>query len=120
MPENKPRLEKLRDAFAKVDPFNAANVEAALKTTANELGVKVGVLVHPVRLATTGNPSGPSLYHLREGFGREKALTRGSRKAPIEASDFAGLGVKVSSSGRYGTKPIRRLACNPTLARRKM
>ena len=29
-------------------------------------GVKVGVLIHPTRLATTGNPNGPSLYHLLE------------------------------------------------------
>ncbi len=76
VPENKPRVEKLRDAFAKADPFNAAAVEAALKTTAAELGVKVGVLVHPVRLACTGNPHGPSLYHLLEVFGKAKTLAR--------------------------------------------
>src|SRR6185295_7898419 len=74
--ENKPRLEKLRDAFAKADPFNAATLEAALKATAAELGVKVGVLVHPVRLAVTGNSSGPSLYHLLEVSGKAKALGR--------------------------------------------
>jgi glutamyl-tRNA synthetase len=34
------------------------------------------VLVHPVRLACTGNPSGPSLYHLLEVLGREKVLAR--------------------------------------------
>jgi len=76
VPENKPRLEKLRDAFARADPFNAAALEAALKATAAELGVKAGVLVHPVRLAVTGNPSGPSLYHLLEVIGKEKALGR--------------------------------------------
>jgi glutamyl-tRNA synthetase len=76
VPENKPRLEKLRDAFAKADPFNAANLEAALKATATELGVKAGVLVHPVRLACTGNPSGPSLYHLLEVLGKQKMLER--------------------------------------------
>src|SRR6185312_10632785 len=76
VPENKPRLEKLRDAFAKAQPFNAANIEAALKATAGELGVKVGVLVHPVRLAATGNSSGPSLYHLLEVIGKEKSLGR--------------------------------------------
>jgi glutamyl-tRNA synthetase len=76
VPENKPRLEKLRDAIAKADPFNAATLEAALKATATELGVKAGVLVHPVRLACTGNPSGPSLYHLLEVIGREKVLAR--------------------------------------------
>lgn len=74
--ENKPRLERLRDAFTKITPFDCANLEAALKATATELGVKAGVLVHPVRLALTGNPSGPSLYHLLEVIGKEKSLAR--------------------------------------------
>jgi len=76
VPENKPRLEKLRDAFAKLDKFDAASIEAALKAVAAELGVKAGVLVHPVRLACTGNPSGPSLYHLLEVMGKEKVMGR--------------------------------------------
>jgi glutamyl-tRNA synthetase len=76
VPENKPRLEKLRDAFAIQTAFDAASIEAALKTTATELGVKVGVLIHPTRLACTGNPHGPSLYHLIEVLGKEKVLGR--------------------------------------------
>jgi glutamyl-tRNA synthetase len=76
VPENKPRLEKLRDAFAKLSPFDAASIEATLKATAAELGVKVGVLVHPTRLAVTGNTAGPSLYHLLEVLGKEKSLAR--------------------------------------------
>jgi glutamyl-tRNA synthetase len=76
VPENKPRLEKLRDAYAKTEPFNATNAEAALKATATELSVKAGVLVHPCRLAVTGNTSGPSLYHLLEVVGKEKVLGR--------------------------------------------
>jgi glutamyl-tRNA synthetase len=76
VPENKPRLQKLRDAFAKLDSFTAANLEAALKATATELGVKAGVLVHPCRLALTGNTAGPSLYHLLEVLGKEKSLAR--------------------------------------------
>jgi hypothetical protein len=37
--------------------------------------VKAGVLVHPVRLAVTGNPSSPSLYLMLEVMGRiEKVL----------------------------------------------
>jgi len=47
-----------------------------LKTTATELGVKVGVLIHPTRLAVTGNPHGPSLYHLIEVLGKEKVMQR--------------------------------------------
>jgi len=76
VPENKARLEKLRDAFTKLDSFIAANIEAALKETAKELGVKAGVLVHPTRLALTGNTSGPSLYHLLEVLGKDKVMLR--------------------------------------------
>ncbi len=76
VPENKPRLQKLHDAFAKLDSFTAMNLETVLKATATELGVKAGVLVHPCRLATTGNTSGPSLYHLLEVLGKEKSLAR--------------------------------------------
>lgn len=76
VPENKPRLEKLRDAVARLTAFDAATVEATLKASASELGVKVGVLVHPTRLACTGNPNGPSLYHLLEVLGKEKTLFR--------------------------------------------
>ena len=76
VPENKPRVEKLRDAFARQTMFDAATIEATLKATAAELGVKVGVLVHPTRLAVTGNPNGPSLYHLLEVLGKDKVLAR--------------------------------------------
>ncbi len=38
--------------------------------------MKAGVLVHPVRLACTGSPAGPSLHHLLEVMGREKVMGR--------------------------------------------
>ncbi|HEV2695651.1 MAG TPA: glutamate--tRNA ligase family protein [Verrucomicrobiae bacterium] len=82
VPENKPRLEKLRDAFSKLPMFDAASIESALKGTATELGVKVGVLIHPTRLATTGQPHGPSLYHLIETLGKEKVLARIEKVLP--------------------------------------
>lgn len=76
VPENKPRLEAVREAFAAVEPFEAASLETALKATAAQLGVKVGGLVHPTRLAVTGSNAGPSLYHLLEILGKEKVLAR--------------------------------------------
>ncbi len=74
--ENKPRVTRLREVFAGLGDFNAAELERALKETAATLGVKAGVLVHPVRLACTGKTAGPSLYHLLEVLGREKVLDR--------------------------------------------
>ncbi|HEX3719807.1 MAG TPA: glutamate--tRNA ligase family protein [Verrucomicrobiae bacterium] len=75
-PESKPRLQKLRDAFAQLPDFTAAEIEKALKSTAAQLGIKAGPLVHPTRLACTGNPSGPSLYHLLEILSKETVLKR--------------------------------------------
>ncbi len=75
-PENKPRLARLRDALAKLEPFDADAIGNTLKAVAQELGVKAGVLVHPTRLACCGNPAGPSLYHLLAILGKERALQR--------------------------------------------
>ena len=64
------------EAFAALKNFGAAEIETALKATAAKLGVKVGALVHPTRLAVTGSNAGPSLYHLLEVLGKEKVLAR--------------------------------------------
>ena len=79
VPENKPRFQAVRAAFAAVEVFDAAALESALKATAASLGVKAGALVHPTRLAVTGRNAGPSLYHLLEILGKEKVLTRIAR-----------------------------------------
>jgi nondiscriminating glutamyl-tRNA synthetase len=76
VPENKPRVQKLRDAIAGLASFDPTALETTLKATAAELGVKAGVLVHPTRLACTGNPAGPSLYHLLGVLGKERTLAR--------------------------------------------
>jgi glutamyl-tRNA synthetase len=76
VPESKPNLLAVREAFAALENFGAASLETALKATAVQLGVKVGVLVHPTRLAVTGSNAGPSLYHLLEILGKEKVLAR--------------------------------------------
>src|SRR5262245_20813028 len=74
--ENKPRLKAVRDSLSSVEKFDTAEIEAALKTTAATLGVKLGTIVHPTRLAATGSTVGPSLYHLLEVLGKEKVLAR--------------------------------------------
>ncbi len=77
--ENKPRLKAVRDALGATKTFDATEIEATLKKTATDLGVKVGALVHPTRLAVTGSNAGPSLYHLLEVLGKEKVLARVDR-----------------------------------------
>jgi glutamyl-tRNA synthetase len=74
--ENKPRLQRLRDALAALEPFEPDPIGETFKSIAKELGVKTAVLVHPARLALTGSTSGPSLYHLIAILGRTKCLAR--------------------------------------------
>jgi glutamyl-tRNA synthetase len=74
--ENKPRLQRLREALAALEPFESDPIGETFKAISKELGVKTAVLVHPARLALTGSPSGPSLYHLIAILGRAKALAR--------------------------------------------
>jgi glutamyl-tRNA synthetase len=81
---NQPEFRKLRDAFAQVEQFNAAAIEQTLKGVAKELGVKVGVLVHPARQACTGAAAGPSLYHLMEVLGKKTVMERIDKVLSLE------------------------------------
>ena len=74
--ENKARLKAVQEALSALEKFDAAAIEATLKSTAGKLGVKVGGIVHPTRLAVTGSNVGPSLYHLLEVLGKEKVVAR--------------------------------------------
>ena len=78
-PENLEMLGKLRAAYAALDEFGAEKLEAALKKIAEDLEVKVRVLVQPARFACTGQKVGSSLYHLMEVLGSEKVLARFDR-----------------------------------------
>jgi nondiscriminating glutamyl-tRNA synthetase len=73
------RLSRLRERLAALPEFSSGSIEAALKATAAELGIKAGPLVHPTRVACTGKTIGPSLYHLLEVLGKERVLKRMDR-----------------------------------------
>lgn len=75
-PDNKEPFTRLREVFAGVEDFTPEPLEAALKALAEELEVKVRVLVMPARCACTGVKVGPSLYDLMAVLGREKVLAR--------------------------------------------
>src|SRR4029077_18493392 len=74
--ENKLKLKAVRDTLSALKKFDVTEIEATLKSTAAKLGVKVGAIIHPTRLAVTGNNVGPSLYHLLEVLGNEKVIAR--------------------------------------------
>lgn len=78
-PENKEAFARLRAVYAELADFEPEPLETALKALAEELDVKVRVLVMPARCACTGVKVGPSLYDLMAVLGRERVLARFER-----------------------------------------
>ncbi len=75
------RLRALADRYEALASWDVESLEATLKATATELGVKNGELIHPTRVATSGRAVGPSLYHMLEVLGKERVVAR-MRTAP--------------------------------------
>ncbi len=78
-PEGLANLKTLRAALAEASDFSSAALEDRFKTLAAAQGKKVGVYIHPVRLAVSGRSVGPSLYHLLEVLGKDRTLARTDR-----------------------------------------
>jgi glutamyl-tRNA synthetase len=75
-----PDVAALRNAYAQtiagLEPFNAATLEAALRTLAADRGVKAGVLIHATRVAVTGQGNSPGLFEVLELVGRDRVVRR--------------------------------------------
>lgn len=80
-PESAARLSALRGELATLEFWNAGVLESTLVATAERLEVAAGQLIHPTRLAVSGQGVGPSLYDLLEVLGRERCLRRMARAA---------------------------------------
>ena len=73
-------LSVYADGLEAASDFDAARAEAMLRALAEEQGAGAGRIIHPVRLAVSGVPGGPSLFDMMEVLGRE-ACVRRIRKA---------------------------------------
>ena len=69
-------FDQLADRYEALAGFASADAEAALRSLAEELGVKVGELVHPARYAISGQKVGPSLFDAMEVLGQETTVRR--------------------------------------------
>ncbi len=81
VPANLEGMQRLREAFETLKPFEPEAIQSTFKAAAESLGVKVRALVHPIRLACTGKTAGPSLYHLLAILGKKRVLRRIDRAA---------------------------------------
>jgi glutamyl-tRNA synthetase len=77
--ENKDNLARLKKRFERLDKFTKDDIENALNEIAEELGVKRGKLIHPVRLAVSGVTEGPGLFDIVETIGKKETIERMDR-----------------------------------------
>ena len=69
-------LSATEEVLASLEPFEAAAIEAALRATADRLGLKPRQAFQPVRVAVTGSKVSPGLFESIELLGREMTLSR--------------------------------------------
>jgi glutamyl-tRNA synthetase len=69
-------LGKFREALAAVEPFTAARLEAWMHEWVAAEGIKLGDVVHAVRVAVTGKAVGFGLFDTLAILGRDRCLAR--------------------------------------------
>ena len=75
-PEAVERLTKFRDRLAALDSFDVESLECAMHEFLEAEQIKIGAVIHAIRVAVTGKPVGPGLYDCLAILGKEKCLTR--------------------------------------------
>jgi glutamyl-tRNA synthetase len=69
-------VEALAAILATTDPFDESHVEAAVRGTAAERGIKAGILIHATRVAVTGRTASPGLFEVLVLLGRKRTILR--------------------------------------------
>ena len=69
-------LTAAHGALSDVEPFDAPTIEAALRSLADELGIRVGPLLGSLRVATTAQRVSPPIFESLEVLGRKRTLER--------------------------------------------
>ncbi|MBF8378790.1 glutamate--tRNA ligase [Alicyclobacillus mali] len=87
-PEIASRLRTVAERLEGVAPFMAPVIEREFRRWVEEMGVKSGEIIHPVRLAITGLTVGPGLFDVIALLGRQEAVRRLREAADrVEAGD---------------------------------
>jgi glutamyl-tRNA synthetase len=71
-----PILRATAEELARIEPFDAENVEATLRALADRLGLKPRDAFQPIRVAVTGSKVSPGLFESIELLGRDETLAR--------------------------------------------
>jgi glutamyl-tRNA synthetase len=70
------QLRHLAARLAGLDDWTAAALEAAVRTFAEEAGLKLGKIAQPLRAALTGSTVSPPIFDVMAVLGRDESLAR--------------------------------------------
>lgn len=73
---NRPVLAALRTALSQVEAWSVETTEAAVQQVAQSLGLKLGKVAQPLRVALTGQTASPGIGTTLVLVGQERALRR--------------------------------------------
>jgi glutamyl-tRNA synthetase len=76
-------LTKFRSELANVEPFTAEHIERMTHALVESQGIKIGDIVHAVRVAVTGKAVGFGLFDTLAILGRERCFARIDRALEI-------------------------------------
>jgi glutamyl-tRNA synthetase len=69
-------VEALRHALDTAVPFDESHVEAAVRGTAGERGMKAGALIHAIRVGLTGRTTSPGIFEVMVLLGKDRVIAR--------------------------------------------
>lgn len=75
-PDARSRVGMLADRLEALDPFERSEIERTTRALAEELGIGAAELIHPCRVAVTGQGVSPDIFSVIHLVGREKSVER--------------------------------------------
>ena len=69
-------LRQFRDVLAEADAFTAESLETLLKQFVQQQGIKIGQIIHALRVAVTGKAVGFGMFETLEILGRDSVVAR--------------------------------------------
>lgn len=69
-------LRKLADALGRMTSFSAGEIEQTVKSFVDQEGIKIGQIIHALRVATTGKAAGVGMFEALEILGQASTLRR--------------------------------------------
>ena len=80
-------LDQFRSRLAETPLFEADPLEQMMRTFVDEQDIKLGQIIHAVRVAVTGKAVGFGLFEILEILGRERVLERIDRALSLIEGD---------------------------------